>query len=143
MLLNSNQIQEIIPHRYPFLLVDQIISISEDKTEIVGKKCVSANEMQFLGHFPEKHVMPGVLIVEALAQTGCVLLLSKDEFKGKIAYFAGINKMRFRQQVVPGDVLELTVKFTKNRASIYFADVVAKVDGKVACSGEILCAVGD
>lgn len=143
MLLNSNQIQEIIPHRYPFLLVDQIISISDDKTEIVGKKCVSANEMQFLGHFPNKHVMPGVLIVEALAQTGCVLLLSKEEYKGKIAYFAGINKMRFKRQVIPGDVIELTVKFTNNKASIFFADVIAKVEGKVVCSGEILCAVGE
>ena len=143
MLLNSNQIQEIIPHRYPFLLVDQIISISEDKTQIIGKKNVSANEMQFIGHFPNKHVMPGVLIVEALAQTGCVLLLSKEEFKGKIAFFAGINKMRFKKQVIPGDTLELKVTFTSNRAGIYFADVVASVDGKVACSGEILCAVGE
>lgn len=143
MLLNSNQIQEIIPHRYPFLLVDQIESISDDKLEIVGKKCVSANEMQFLGHFPNKHVMPGVLIVEALAQTGCVLLLSKEEYKGKIAYFAGINKMRFKRQVIPGDVIELTVKLTNNKASIFFADVIAKVEGKVVCSGEILCAVGE
>lgn len=143
MLLNSNQIQEIIPHRYPFLLVDQIESISDDKLEIVGKKCVSANEMQFLGHFPNKHVMPGVLIVEALAQTGCVLLLSKDEYKGKIAYFAGINKMRFKRQVIPGDIIELTVKLTNNKASIFFADVIAKVEGKVVCSGEILCAVGE
>ena len=143
MLLNSNQIQEIIPHRYPFLLVDQIESISDDKLEIVGKKCVSANEMQFLGHFPNKHVMPGVLIVEALAQTGCVLLLSKEEYKGKIAYFAGINKMRFKRQVIPGDVIELTVKLTNNKASIFFANVIAKVEGKVVCSGEILCAVGE
>lgn len=143
MLLNSNQIQEIIPHRYPFLLVDQIISINEDKSEIIGRKCVSANEMQFLGHFPNKHVMPGVLIVEALAQTGCVLLLSKDELKGKIAYFAGINKMRFKKQVIPGDVLELKVNFTTNRGSIFYADVEAKVDGKIACSGEIICAVGE
>lgn len=142
MIYNSNQIQAIIPHRYPFLLVDQITEISEDMTTIIGKKCVSANEMQFLGHFPEKHVMPGVLIVEALAQTGCVLLLSKDENKGKIAFFAGINKMRFRQQVIPGDVLELKVTLTNNRAGIYFADVVATVDNKVACSGEIMCAVG-
>ena len=79
MLYNSNDIQKIIPHRYPFLLVDCIESISEDGKTIVGKKCVTANEMQFLGHFPEKHVMPGVLIIEALAQTGCVLLLSKEE----------------------------------------------------------------
>ena len=79
MLYNSNEIQQIIPHRYPFLLVDCIESISEDGKTIIGRKCVTANEMQFLGHFPDKHVMPGVLIIEALAQTGCVLLLSKAE----------------------------------------------------------------
>lgn len=143
MLLNSNQIQEIIPHRYPFLLVDQISEISEDGQTIIGKKCVSANEMQFLGHFPQKHVMPGVLIVEALAQTGCVLLLSKEENKGKIGFFAGINKMRFKTQVVPGDVLTLKVTLTNMRAGIYFADVEATVDGKIAAKGEIMCAVGE
>lgn len=143
MLLNSNQIQEIIPHRYPFLLVDQISEISEDGQTIIGKKCVSANEMQFLGHFPQKHVMPGVLIVEALAQTGCVLLLSKEENKGKIGFFAGINNMRFKTQVIPGDVLTLKVTLTNMRAGIYFADVEATVDGKIAAKGEIMCAVGE
>lgn len=143
MLLNSNQIQEIIPHRYPFLLVDQISEISEDGQTIIGKKCVSANEMQFLGHFPQKHVMPGVLIVEALAQTGCVLLLSKEENKGKIGFFAGINKMCFKTQVIPGDVLTLKVTLTNMRAGIYFADVEATVDGKIAAKGEIMCAVGE
>lgn len=142
MLYNSNQIQEIIPHRYPFLLVDTIESISEDNKTIVGTKCVSANEMQFLGHFPEKHVMPGVLIVEALAQVGCVLLLSQPEHKGKIGFFAGINKMRFKQQVIPGDTLTLTVTLTNERAGIYFADVEARVQGKIAVKGEIMCAVG-
>lgn len=140
-MYNSNQIQEIIPHRYPFLLVDRIIEMSEN--EITGIKCVSVNEMTFLGHFPQKHVMPGVLIVEALAQTGCVLLLSKEENKGKIAYFAGINKMRFKKQVIPGDVLKLHVQFTNQRAGIYFAKVDATVDGKVAATGEIMCALGD
>lgn len=143
MLYNSNQIQEIIPHRYPFLLVDCIESISEDGKTIVGKKCVSANEMQFLGHFPQKHVMPGVLIIEALAQTGCVLLLSKEENKGKIGYFAGINKARFKRQVVPGDVLTMTVTLTKEKAGIYFAAIQAKVGEELAVSGEIMCAVGE
>ncbi|MFV0379810.1 MAG: 3-hydroxyacyl-ACP dehydratase FabZ [Anaerorhabdus sp.] len=142
MLYNSNQIQEIIPHRYPFLLVDTIVSINDDQSEIIGTKCVSANEMQFLGHFPQKHVMPGVLIVEALAQTGCVLLLSNEKNKGKIGYFAGINKLRFKQQVIPGDVLTLKVNLKNERAGIYFADVEASVNGKVAVSGEIMCAVG-
>lgn len=143
MIYNSNQIQEIIPHRYPFLLVDSIEEINEDGKTIIGKKCVSANEMHFLGHFPEKHVMPGVLIVEALAQTGCVLLLSKEENKGKIAFFAGINKLRFKRQVIPGDVLCLKVTFSNQKAGIYFADVLATVDGKTAVSGEIMCAVGE
>ncbi|MCD8027740.1 MAG: 3-hydroxyacyl-ACP dehydratase FabZ [Erysipelotrichaceae bacterium] len=143
MLYNSNDIQKIIPHRYPFLLVDCIESINEDQTSIVGRKCVTANEMQFLGHFPQKHVMPGVLIVEALAQTGCVLLLSKEENKGKLAYFAGINKVRFKRQVIPGDVLTMTVTLTKQKASIYFAKIEAKVEDEVAVVGEIMCSVGD
>lgn len=143
MLYNSNQIQEIIPHRYPFLLVDVIEEISEDGLTVIGKKCVTANEMQFLGHFPQKHVMPGVLIVEALAQTGCVLLLSKEENKGKIGFFAGINKMRFKRQVIPGDVLIMKVTLTNQRAGIYFADVEATVEGQIAVKGEIMCAVGE
>lgn len=142
MLYNSNQIQEIIPHRYPFLLVDRIDYINEEHTEIIGRKCVTANEMQFLGHFPEKHVFPGVLIVEALAQTGCVLLLGKEEYKNKIAYFAGINKMRFKKQVIPGDTMILKVKFISNKRNIYIAEVIASVDDKVVCSGEIMCAIG-
>lgn len=143
MLYNSNDIQKIIPHRYPFLLVDQIIEINEERTEILGRKCVTANEMHFLGHFPEKHVMPGVLIVEALAQTGCVLLLSKEENKGKIGYFAGIDKMRFKKPVTPGDVLDLKVTLTNQRANLYFASVKASVAGVVVASGEIICAVGE
>ena len=141
MLLNSNQIQEIIPHRYPFLLVDKIEEMTENT--ITGYKAVSANEMQFLGHFPDKHVMPGVLVVEALAQTGCVLLLSKPEYKGKIGYFAGINKIRFKRQIIPGDLVKLEVELTSQRASIFIAKVKASVDGKVAVIGEIMCAIGD
>jgi 3-hydroxyacyl-[acyl-carrier-protein] dehydratase len=118
MLLNSNQIQEIIPHRYPFLLVDKIEEM--DENSIVGYKAVSANEMQFLGHFPDKHVMPGVLIVEALAQTGCVLLLSKPEYKGKIGYFAGINKIRFKKQIIPGDLVKLEVELTMVASKVIY-----------------------
>lgn len=141
MVYNSNQIQEILPHRYPFLLVDRIEEMSEDK--IVGTKCVTANEMQFLGHFPQYHVMPGVLIVEALAQTGAVLLLSKEENRGKLALFAGINKMRFRGQVIPGDQMRLEVTFTKQKAMLTFADVKATVEGKTVAQGEIMCALQD
>ena len=139
MIYNSNQIMEIIPHRYPFLLVDKITEIDGDK--IIGYKAISANEMQFLGHFPQKHVMPGVLIVEALAQTGCVLLLSKPENKGKIGYFAGIDKMRFKTQVIPGDMLKLEVELIKNKGGVFFAKVTASTDGKIAAQGEIMCVV--
>ena len=114
MILNSNQIQEIIPHRYPFLLIDKVIEL-EPGISCTAIKNVSANEMQFMGHFPEEHVMPGVLMVEALAQTGAVIILSLPENKGKIAYFAGIDKCKFKQKVIPGDTLKLEVKIVKQR----------------------------
>ncbi|EDS72396.1 beta-hydroxyacyl-(acyl-carrier-protein) dehydratase FabZ [Anaerofustis stercorihominis DSM 17244] len=140
MIYNSNDIQKIIPHRYPFLLVDTIEEITDD-TVIIGKKCVSANEMQFMGHFPEKHVMPGVLMIEALAQTGAVLLLSKEENKGKIAVLAGVNKIRFKRQVIPGDTLTLKVELTKMKAGIGFANATALVGDEIAVKGEIMFAV--
>lgn len=140
MELNSNEIQKIIPHRYPFLLVDKITDYKPGEFA-KGMKCVSANEMHFLGHFPEKHVMPGVLIIEALAQVGAVAILSKEENKGKIALFGGINKAKFKQQVVPGDVLEMEVIMTKARGPIGVGEAVAKVNGKVAARGELTFAV--
>lgn len=136
MELNSNQIQEILPHRYPFLLVDRITDMEPGKWA-KGIKCVSANEMHFLGHFPEKHIMPGVLIMEALAQTGAVAILSQEEHKGKIVVFGGIKNCRFKQQVVPGDVLELYCEMTAVKGPAGFGKAVAKVDGKVAAQGEI------
>lgn len=141
MILNSNEIQEIIPHRYPFLLVDKVLEMDEDS--ITAIKAVSANEAHFLGHFPEKHVMPGVLIVECLAQAGAIVLLSKEDFKGKIAYFVGIDKMRFRRQVIPGDVLTLKVDLIKIKGPVGIAKAVALVDGEVCASGEIRFAIGD
>lgn len=141
MLYNSNDIQKIIPHRFPFLLVDRIDSIEENK--IVGRKCITANEMQFLGHFPEKHIMPGVLMLEALAQTVAVMLLNKEENKGKIGLFAGINKARFKRQVVPGDVLVLTCEITKERMGIAFVNAVASVDDVIAVSAELMFAVDE
>lgn len=136
MELNSNQIQEILPHRYPFLMVDRITDMEPGKWA-KGVKCVSANEIQFLGHFPEKHIMPGVLILEALAQTGAVAILSQPEQRGKIVVFGGIKNCRFKQQVVPGDVLELYCEMTAVRGAAGFGKVVAKVGEKVAVQGEI------
>ncbi|MBE5943517.1 MAG: 3-hydroxyacyl-ACP dehydratase FabZ [Lachnospiraceae bacterium] len=140
MELNSNQIQEIIPHRYPFLLVDKITDYEPGKYA-KGIKCVTANEMHFCGHFPEHHVMPGVLIIEALAQTGAIAILSEEENKGKIAFFGGIKNARFKKQVVPGDVLELECELTERKGPIGYGKAVAKVDGKVAVVAELTFAV--
>ena len=140
MELNSNQIQEILPHRYPFLLVDKIVDF-EPGQWAKGIKWVSANEMQFLGHFPQQHVMPGVLIIEALAQTGAVAILCKEENKGKIAFFGGIKKARFRKQVVPGDVLELSCEIIAQKGPVGIGKATATVNGEVAVDAEISFAI--
>jgi len=142
VVLNSNQIQEIIPHRYPFLLIDKVVEL-EPGHSCKAIKNVSVNEMHFMGHFPSEHVMPGVLIVEALAQTGAVTILALEENKGKIAYFAGIEKCKFKRKVIPGDTLELEVIITKQRGSIGFGTAVAMVDGEVAVQAELKFAVGE
>lgn len=136
MELNIDQIREIIPHRYPFLLVDKITDM-EVGHWAHGIKCVSANEMQFLGHFPGKSIMPGVLIMEALAQTGAIAILSEPENKGKIAVFGGIKECRFKRQVIPGDVLELSCEITGRRGNVGFGKAVATVEGEVAARGEL------
>lgn len=140
MYLNSNEIEEIIPHRYPFLLVDRIIEGEEGKWAR-GIKAVSVNEYFFMGHFPKHHVMPGVLIVEALAQVGAVAILSKEEFKGKIAFFAGIKTFKFRGQVVPGDLLDLHCELIKVRGNIGFGKAIAKVGDKIVGEGELTFAI--
>ena len=140
MELNINEIMKIIPHRYPFLLVDKITDY-EPGVWAKGIKCVSANEMQFMGHFPEKHVMPGVLILEALAQTGAVALLTKEEYKGKIALFGGVKNARFKKQVIPGDVLELNCEIITLRGPLGIGKAVATVDGKVAVTAELTFAI--
>lgn len=139
--LNVKDIMEILPHRYPFLLVDKIVQLEPGK-KAVGYKNVTMNEYFFQGHFPGEPVMPGVLIVEALAQTGAVAVLSLDEFKGKIAYFAGINKARFRRKVVPGDTLKLEVELIKLRGSAGIANAVATVSGEKAAEAEIMFMIG-
>lgn len=139
-MLDINEIKKILPHRYPFLLVDKIIEFEEDK-RIVGIKNVTANEPFFAGHFPDYPVMPGVLIIEALAQVGAVAILSKPEYQGKIAFFAGIDKARFRRQVRPGDVLTLEVEVLKLRGSIGKAQGRAYVGETLACEAEMMFAI--
>lgn len=139
-MLDSNQIQQIIPHRHPFLLLDRVTELESGK-RAVAIKAVTATEPHFAGHFPEEHVMPGVLIIEALAQTGAVAMLSLEKNKGKIAYFAGINKARFKSKVKPGDLLVLEVEIIKERAGIGIGSAIAKVDGKVAVEAELMFAI--
>ena len=142
MELDINQIQEILPHRYPFLLVDRITDCTPGESA-KGIKCVSANEMQFMGHFPGNPIMPGVLILEALAQVGAVAALSLPENKGKIVLFGGIKNARFKQRVIPGDVLELETTMVQRKGPVGIADAVAKVNGKVAASAQLTFAIAN
>lgn len=142
MILDANQIQEIIPHRYPFLLVDKIINLEPGK-KATGIKCVSTNEMHFVGHFPQEHVMPGVLIIEALAQVGAVVMMSKKENKGEILYFGGIKYAKFRKKVVPGDKLFLEVEIIKDRGNVGFGRGRAMLDDEIACEAELIFAKGN
>ncbi|GGM32391.1 3-hydroxyacyl-[acyl-carrier-protein] dehydratase FabZ [Paraliobacillus quinghaiensis] len=139
-MLDIQQIKEIIPHRYPFLLIDEVTELEEGK-RVVAKKNVSINEPFFQGHFPDYPVMPGVLIIEALAQAGAVAILKKEENQGKIAFFAGIDKCRFKRQVTPGDQLRLEVEITRLKGPVGKGKAVATVDGELACETEIMFAV--
>lgn len=141
VILNAEQIQAIIPHRYPFLLVDRIIE-SESGKRAVGIKNVTINDPFFQGHFPQYAVMPGVLIVEALAQVGGIALGQLEEFKGRLAFFAGIDNVRFKRQVRPGDTLRLEVELGQIRRNIGTGSGVATVDGEVACKGDFMFAIG-
>jgi 3-hydroxyacyl-[acyl-carrier-protein] dehydratase len=140
-LLTTKQIMEIIPHRQPMLLIDTVEEM-EIGNYAVAKKCVSYNEPFFGGHFPGEPVMPGALIVEALAQTGAVAILSKEENKGKTAYFAGINKAKFKAKVLPGDVLTLKTQIIKEKGPIGVGSGEAYVDGKLVCAAELTFAIG-
>ncbi|WP_289284702.1 3-hydroxyacyl-ACP dehydratase FabZ [Parablautia intestinalis] len=139
-LLSAKEIMEIIPHRQPFMLLDTVEELEPGK-RAVAKKCVSYNEPFFQGHFPGEPVMPGVLIVEALAQTGAVAILSLEENKGKTAYFAAIQSAKFKKKVEPGDVLLLETEIIKQKGSIGVGKAVATVDGKVAVQAELTFAV--
>ena len=140
MELNIDQIEAILPHRFPFLLVDKITECTPGE-RARGLKCVTANEPFFQGHFPGFKVMPGVLIVEALAQVGAVAILTEGGEKGKLALFGGIKNARFKRQVRPGDILELTCELTARKGPVGFGTAEARVEGKLACKAELTFAL--
>ena len=140
MELNSNQIAEILPHRYPFALVDRITDY-EPGQWAKGMKCVSAAEPVFCGHFPQQHIFPGVLILEAMAQVGAIAILSLPENQGKIALFGGVKNARFKRKVIPGDVLEMECVLTKRRGAVGIGERKALVNGETACTAELIFAV--
>lgn len=139
-LLDTRAIMAVLPHRYPFLLVDRILELEPGK-RAVGLKNVTANEPQFTGHFPERPIMPGVLIVEAMAQVGAVLMLQIPENRNKLALFAGIDNCRFRQVVTPGDQLRMEVTVLKVRGAFGKVAAKASVDGKLVTEGELLFSI--
>ena len=140
-MLDIKEIQKILPHRYPFLLIDRVLEITEGK-KIIALKNVTMNENFFQGHFPVEPVMPGVLIIEALAQTGAVAMLSMEENKGKIAYLGGIDKAKFRGKVVPGDQLRLEVEIIKMKRSAGIGKGIAYVNDKKVVEAEITFMIG-
>ncbi len=139
-MLDITQIKEIIPHRYPFLLIDKILEVEEGQ-KAIGIKNVTANEEFFNGHFPDYPVMPGVLIVEALAQVGAVAMLKKEENRGRLAFFTGIDKCRFKRQVKPGDQLRLEVEMIRVKGPIGKGKGIATVDGELVCEMELMFAL--
>lgn len=144
MKYNINDIMKMLPHRYPFLLIDRVESVAEDKTSCVCIKNVTANEPQFQGHFPECPVMPGVLILEAMAQTGAVLAMERlgEDARDEKAlfFFAGIDGARFKRVVLPGDQLRLEARYLRDRGGIAKFEVTATVDGQLACEATMMCA---
>ena len=135
MKLTTKEIMEIIPHRHPFLLIDTIEELVPG-VKATGKKCVTYNEPHFAGHFPQEPVMPGVLIVEAMAQAGAVAILSMDEFRGKTGYFGAIKNVKFKRKVVPGDTLRLELEIDKLKRNIGIGHGTAYVGDQVACQVE-------
>lgn len=138
--MNTTEIMKILPHRYPFLLIDRVTEVVEGKS-VKGYKNVSMNEPFFQGHFPGQPIMPGVLVLEALAQTGAVAVLSMEEFKGKTPLFAGADKVRWRGMVTPGDRLDLECEIIKFKGPIGIGKAIASVDGKKVCEAEIMFAM--
>lgn len=140
--LNLEEILQILPHRYPFLLIDRVLDYEEGKW-CIARKCVTINEPFFQGHFPGQPIMPGVLLLEALAQCGAVALLSEPENRSKIALFGGVNKARFKKQVKPGDVLELRCELTRQDGPVGIGSAKATVNGKIVAFAELLFAIAD
>lgn len=140
MILDTEQIRKILPHRYPLLLVDRMLEL-EPGVRAVGRKNVTANEPFFMGHWPHRSVMPGVLILEALAQVGSVMLLAMPEHRGRTGYFTGIDKARFRRQVVPGDTMELHTQLKRTRGQFGTVSAQAIVDGQVVAEAELMFAL--
>ena len=141
MSMTTQEIMEILPHRHPFLLIDTVEEV-EPGVRAVAKKNVTFNEPFFAGHFPQEPVMPGVLTIEALAQTGAVAILSLPENRGKTAYFGGIDKCRFRGKIVPGDKVRLETKIIKTKGPVGIGEAVASVDGKVVVRAELTFMIG-
>ncbi|MEI3162077.1 MAG: 3-hydroxyacyl-ACP dehydratase FabZ [Lachnospirales bacterium] len=141
MMMDIKEIMNILPHRHPFLLIDRVLEMEEGK-KCVALKNVTMNEPFFQGHFPQEPVMPGVLIIEALAQTGAVAMLSMEEFKGKIAFFGGIDKAKFRGKVVPGDTLRLEVEMIKIKRNAGIGKGIAYVGDKKVAEGELTFMIG-
>ena len=142
MEMNIDQIEAILPHRYPFLLVDKIVECVPGESA-KGLTCVTADEPFFQGHFPGYRVMPGVLIIEALAQVGAAAILTEEKNKGKLALFGGIKNARFKRQVRPGDVLELECRLTARKGPVGFGTAQARVEGKLACGAELTFVLAD
>jgi 3-hydroxyacyl-[acyl-carrier-protein] dehydratase len=141
-MLDINKIKKMLPHRYPFLLVDRVLELVP-KQKIIALKNVTINEEFFNGHFPEKPVMPGVLIIESLAQAAGLLMLSEEEHQGKIPYFTGIDNAKFRKTIVPGDQIILEVEVIRLKGSVGRVKTVAKVDGQIAAEAELMFVLGE
>ena len=142
MVMDINQIKQIIPHRFPFLLIDRVIEINLENGRLVAIKNVTANEQHFMGHYPEQPVMPGVLIIEAMAQAAAVFMLSQPQNKGKLPYFTGIEDAKFRRMVVPGDQIRIEVQVTKLKSRVAKCETRALVDGRVAAEALLTCMLG-
>ena len=140
-MIDIEQIRDTIPHRYPFLLVDRITEVSEDRDYCVGIKNITANEKILQGNLPDQAVFPGVLLVEHMAQVGCYLLMTKPESKGKLAYFAAMDGVRFKRAAVPGDTIVTTVRLLSGRRGIWKISAESRVEGDLVCRGELTCAL--